>query len=759
VRQFVGLLIPALVVWATPVVASGAWQTYLRPTVFSATLADADTVWCASRDGGLLQFTPSRGSFASFTREPNALASNQLSALAIDRSRRLWVGTSGAGASVLSANRASWSLVNAFDGLPSDSVSALAVDGDTVWIGTTAGLALWDGHQVSGVLPDGINPSPFANNSITGIVVRGDSLWVATRAGIYYSRLSQSLSTWTTMNAGLPTLAVDALVGDDVTLFALASAAAYRLDTASGQWMLVGGLGAVRALTVAHGSVFAGAGNGLYRWDGAAWTLLNSALATSDSSPMVLTRDAVGRVWAVGKPASSPDVSGTGVYGQPVGGGAGAWSFDFPPGPPHNNCLNLDVEGDRLYVSAFGQGLGRMRAGRWTYWYATPIGDTSSTRFFRPSFSFGMLIDKDGYKWFCCWAPYRPVGANCVPDIGAIEILDDSGGVDRVRHHLLGPTPDSARWSFGIASAVDSAGGRWFGLSSPCGDQPNLTPAGLLYFKSDTEGAVNYKRADNSAPDLASDLVMSLATDRNRRLWIGTGRGLCYIDNAGVAAPTVTTVPFTDSYDVHGLAVHGDAVWVYTSHALYQYGISANNNRGSYNIPGGPAGLAMRPLDVGLDGTVWLGTISGVRAYHPSGGFDDYTTANSPLADDEVRTVRVDRVTGQVWIATAGGLNRFDPSYVPTTVRLPSLSISVYPNPARQSAIGVPVRLTGNGSDYVGAIYDLSGRRLTRFSVRGNQRVVWDGRDSNRELARPGIYFLRAESGGRSSVVRLVLLR
>src|SRR5262249_30593525 len=154
--------------------------------------------------------------------------------------------------------------------------------GDTVWIGTTAGLALWDGHQMSGVLPDGINPSPFANNTITGVVVRGDSVWVSTRAGIYFARQSEELGTWTSVNAGLPSLAIDALVGDDVTLFARAGAAVYRYDVAAGQWQLAGGIGAVRSLTAAYGDVFAGAGSGLYRWDGSAWSPLNTALATSD---------------------------------------------------------------------------------------------------------------------------------------------------------------------------------------------------------------------------------------------------------------------------------------------------------------------------------------------------------------------------------------------------------------------------------------------------------------------------------------------
>ena len=71
----------------------------------------------------------------------------------------------------------------------------------------------------------------------------------------------------------------------------------------------------------------------------------------------------------------------------------------------------------------------------------------------------------------------------------------------------------------------------------------------------------------------------------------------------------------------------------------------------------------MHPLDVAPDGTVWVGSVDGVRRYLPGGGSEDYRTDNSPLADNEVRAVYVEQATGAVWIGTASGLNRFDPHY------------------------------------------------------------------------------------------------
>jgi hypothetical protein len=163
-------------------------------------------------------------------------------------------------------------------------------------------------------------------------------------------------------------------------------------------------------------------------------------------------------------------------------------------------------------------------------------------------------------------------------------------------------------------------------------------------------------------------------------------------------------------------------------------------------------------MDVGLDGTLWLGTATGLRGYHPGGHVEDFTTANSPLANDDIRSVRVDPATGAVWLATGGGLSRYDPGYVEPQPVIEQLSFSVYPNPARLTTFGLPIRLSGNGSAYEGAIFDLNGRRVQKFVIPANGRVVWDCRNERGELVRPGIYFVRAESGGRSSVERLVLL-
>jgi hypothetical protein len=61
------------------------------------------------------------------------------------------------------------------------------------------------------------------------------------------------------------------------------------------------------------------------------------------------------------------------------------------------------------------------------------------------------------------------------------------------------------------------------------------------------------------------------------------------------------------------------------------------------------------------------------------------------------------------------------------------------------------------------SIYGVDGRRITRLvdetQVPGEYFVEWTGRDDRGDEVASGVYFCRLEAGGRSSSIKLVLLR
>ena len=91
----------------------------------------------------------------------------------------LWVGTSGAG--LLRLNSTGLTIYDESNsGLPNNIVASLALDGDTLWVGTYDGFASFDGSAWQAY---DINPyfeMPHEGRTIISILVDDDKLWLGT---------------------------------------------------------------------------------------------------------------------------------------------------------------------------------------------------------------------------------------------------------------------------------------------------------------------------------------------------------------------------------------------------------------------------------------------------------------------------------------------------------------------------------------------------------------------------------------------------
>ncbi len=729
--------------------SSGAWSTFLRPYDYVQLAVSGDTVWCATAEAGLVLYRPSDSTFSSIARVPGGLASNALTSLVFDRGGRLWMGTAAAGVSFLEADRSTWGLLNAFDGLPPGEVTCLALDPvrDSLWIGTDAGVALWNGSEIAGTLPDGVSPSPFASDLIRGIVVKSDSQFIATDAGAYLRRPQGGGNVIDTINAGLFVPSIDAMVTDGIDVFAQVNGAVQRWSGPTRSWFGTTGIGTVYRLAASGGQVFASSNQGVFRWNVNTWQLVSSVARSNGGIGTTFGVGTAGPGAAVY--AADRDV----LYAFPAGGGPPeAHLYSAPPG---NNVLNLYVEGPRLYVntlsSGYQGGVGRFDGVRWRNWYGGMTCQSGcDTTFQNTSFPFALVADKDGRKWVADWGT-------------GIEILDDTGPVPQVTRPTWSDGFTFAQHTWGAAAVIDSNGGHWFGMDTPNfgGSDPGDQPIGLEYYDSTGAYVANYRPGDDALR--GNGKIKALTVDHNRRVWVGhSDQGLQYFEwGRGAVTPAFKDAQPVENVDFRGLVASGDTIWASTTNDVRTYNARTAALTHSYPIPAGPSDLALHPIAVGTDGRVWLGSTNGVRVYNRDGSVSaDYRADNSPLTGNDVRAIRVDPVTGAVWIGTAGGLNRFDPFYTPPPPpALARLDVRAYPNPAPLSAIGASVHLSGNATTYTGAVYDLSGRVLRRFGGVADRSVAWDGRDGDGQVVRPGVYFVRVEAGGRASTVRVVLLR
>jgi hypothetical protein len=735
------MLALSLALLAAPAWAAGQWQTFLKTYTCNDLVAGADTVWIATGEAGLVRYLRSEDRFESSTREPGGLASNHITTMAFDRSGRVWCGTPGLGLSRLSADRSSWDLINAFDGLPSDTVSVLRADGDTMWIGTPRGIALWNGREIAGRIPDSGAPSPFADDRVTGIVVYGDSLFVATQGGVAIARISEQLANWTTVNTGLLTHKCDGMVTDGREIFVLAGAATYRWDRNAHVWGLAAGNGATKRVRDDFGRMLSISSSGTFEWITNQWAQVGGAPVSdgTDDGGSEVTVDAANHAFAF---------SGGALWEQNF---VTAWPRRFPPAPAGNSVQNILADGSRVYVCTFGEGVSRFDGTQWRNWLPVSASVLQDTTFINPSYAFALQRDRRGRKWVTNW------------DF-AVERFDDSVVPPHFDHLVVSPGSSDplSLYTLGWSSCVDSSGYVFIGADTP--DRGGRPPVGIAVY--DTAGALiaTYKTTNSGIPDNQVRALAVQVSASGTALWAGfpgTGVAVAQLADDHLAhSGMFSVVPATSNLDVFGIVARGDSIWVLTTSNLLRLRGTTRSVQSSLPLAAGPAPRgAVHPLAVGPDGSVYVGSVDGVRVFSPGKPFVDFKADNSPLADNEVRAISVDPVSGVVWIGTAAGMNRYDPNYTPPPAPRPAaLRIKIYPNPVTQTGIGFELRLSGNTTAYQGEILDLNGRVLRRFIADANDRVVWDGYDSNGERVRPGIYFVHAHGGGREGTARVVVL-
>ena len=735
--------------------AAGRWTVFIKPSGWNDAIAGPDTVWMASTDAGLWRYRRSTGEFASTFRAPSGLGSNHLTTLARDRSGRLWVGTLDAGVSVLASDGENWTVLNAFDGLPSAKITCLEVSGDSVWIGTDAGLSLWNGREISGTIPDGINPSPFASDEIRGISVLGDDVLVGTAQGIYRARLSQSLANWTATNTGLTGMSIDGMASDGRDVFALAATATHRWNATTGDWGVAGGNGNAVRIREDFGRIATVAPQGMFVWQAgpAAWAQVAGAPVSGFSVPGSL------------EPTVSSDSLVIALDPSGLRLASDGFAPRLPPAPSGNDINNVVAHDGTAYVGTQGTGLSRYRDGVWRTWGAsescgscTSPGDTS---FINTGYVLGLYQDLDHVNWVGCWGASlsRMDDRGPTPAIWN-RVVNDTAGADPVLHTFT--------WS-GTRGPNDT---RWFGLDT--GSAGVLIPNGIDVFLADGTYVRSYPPGYG---ELQSGQIRALDYDRRGRMWLGyAARGVAYIDDIPSNYPasdqlTITNMPNTVTLNIFAIRSVGDVLWVLAEDGLRRLSITSTTLSSGVPYSANAGAMAPRgavhPLEVTPDGSVWVGTSAGLRHYlNPTattggiGAFEDFTISNSPLPSNEVRSVYYDSTASALWIATETGVARFEPDYVPPAPPVVAhLAIQVYPNPVTMTGIGFALRVRTDRPLDAATILDLGGRVVRHLRGVDPGAVIWDGRDQKGEHVHPGVYFLRAVTGGVEGVARLVVVR
>jgi len=728
----------AFVAGAAPPARAVRWDTYNNANLLNVARQTPAGVWCAS-SLGLHRYDPASGAFTRVDKSVGQLASDAIADVAVDGQGSTWFATQEKGVSVFTSQGA-WRTLSAFDGLPGDTVTCLTPSALGMWIGTTQGLALFNGFTLTAVWPDGVNPSPFSSNRIRGVAVTGESTYVATNDGVYVTKSSEGV-TWSRRTTGLFNLDVKSIAALGTQAWCV-SGGVIENGGETGAWApSILGLGGATGVSLfaKNGVLLAGTTAGVFRWDG------------------VSTWQPVG---SLGFPLSAQlDIDDAGDFAAGNADGlwlwnGSTWNLHTSSGPVGNWVQGMQLVGSKLYVSTRDRGLARFDAGAWRSFYPSP-GATPDTTFLSPASFFSLLAARDGTLWTGIW------GAD-------ISRLDDSTEPPHVTHYYGaadGTVPYDVRNSLGWSSTQDAAGNIWIG-----GDTFSLgviTPIGINVIG--TNGSrTNYSPLGGAAMSGPQIRSLTFAPGPLFELWVGYARaGVDVFRDPTLATrfarfSTADNIPNANlsNDDVWAVEFNGDSAWIATSDGLSRYS-RATRQRIEVITTSSPSSQgAVHPLSIDASGGVWWATVVGVFHRRTDRTVEVFNADNSPLITNDVHSVFVDRATGDVWIGTVLGLNRYNADAPPAggNVVVPA-TFGVYPNPALVSEASLGLCARDLSGPFVGQVYDVRGRVVKQLLGNATSGGLWDGTDANGGAVRPGLYFLKIDSGGKTRVGRVVLVR
>ncbi|MBL0312209.1 MAG: protein kinase [Holophagaceae bacterium] len=598
-----------------PAVFDGhAWKTKPMPDrnisnfVRCITLGNDGSLWFGRQDGGATRF---RNGKWERPEGPMGAMGTRVNAL-LTHGSRIWAATARQGLGVFDGQ--GWRLLGAETGFPSATISSLAgAEGDSVWVGTNKGLALFEKGRVTRVELPGQNVQTLLRQ-------KGGELLAGTSAGLF----RKTGSTWESVKLPVETSgkSVQALAqtfsadGSPILWVGSGGGGLARLD---GQgWQVLSpkeGLpsAAIWSLLPVEGpagteALWIGTDAGLVHVQFGQWQKLagNETLATSIYGiALPQARNLCGTLWLGTRGGGVARVENGGVR-----------FYTQADGLPDNTVFSLlEWEGENgqsvLYAGTQSEGLAQFRENRWSRVPMPPAARRINIRQMRET------RDSDGQR--VLWLITGADGLWRRTKDRWISTTVADGLPTNQLHCALGTSDDAGRRTL------------WIGTEN----------GGLVRIRKGK--VVTYTVREG----LPNNTVMSLCESRRggrHLLWAGTeGGGLVYLDPDDEVPNwrilSENTVPALPNNTIYQLQEDSQA-------RLYAF-----TNRGVARISGPPgefrietfttdSGLPSNEFNGGASmkdhlGRIWGGTIRGAVVFDP--GQELVATAAPQLVLDQIR--------------------------------------------------------------------------------------------------------------------------
>ncbi len=256
---------------------------------------------------------------------------------------------------------------------------------------------------------------------------------------------------------------------------------------------------------------------------------------------------------------------------------------------------------------------------------------------------------------------------------------------------------------------------------------------GILVLEEEEE--VSARERFFAARDQSGNLlnpVFSLAEDKEGAIWVGTANG-----------PVVYFNPSE----------------IFDEETILGYQPLIRRNDGSNNAD--PLLETEKISDIAVDGAnrKWFATEkSGVFLISPDGKKEilHFTEDNSPLLSNNVLTLAVNDVTGEVFFGTDKGIISYRGSATEGSDDFNE--VHVFPNPVRETYQG-DITVTGLVGNVNVKITDITGNLVFETTAMGGQ-ALWNGKNFRGDRVQTGVYlvFCTNEDGSKTHVAKLLFI-
>jgi len=695
------------------IVGLAAWQGRLAAATF----------------GGVVFADPATGALTKLIRAPGGLPSNRILCVVSSPSGSLWAGTADRGLARLRPDGGFRRTLTSFDGLPSDRVQALYVHGDSVWVGTSGGVALFTENPITGQFALRRSDSSASTggalvaDDIRAFQMVGDTIWCATSAGLS----AFAGGTWLNRAAALGVSVRDLELHAD-TLWASTVAGPRRYAAGVFTTVAAGHAGESIALHSTGGVLYSGTtGSGVYRYSpGAGWTALG-LVGLSNGRANDLESAPDGRLWIATDNGLARDLS-------PAVG----WELHLSPGPAVNGTQRATADARGVWFATGNSVEPSILHYDGQSW--TELTNFSTGGSLQQASVFGIFSDGAGKLWIahCCSAgDPKPRTERWDPATGVWDTL----GVT----NLYAFAQTSTGLVFGVS--VEHGNGAYAFDGTTAALLDSLTP-------SNTQGGTGVGIASNNLRGVSFDAAgrgwFALATS-GLSIWDGNGTLTDHSDDRWLR---YTGTGFPSDQTTAVVTTGASSGWVGTVGGLVRMVNDFVDPAATAATNAKLPSPQVKDLVLDSDGNLWVATSGGLARVEAVTGVVESWSALDGLAGDDVQSLAWDSGRGVLWAGTSDGISEIFPGAGSS-----GFSDRSYLYPSPLGATATALRLGGITDEVFGEVRDLTGALIRRFRCDPAHNEVWDLRLANGSPAAPGVYVVVLRAGDRSRILRTAVVR